>query len=296
MKRSHKIAAGGLIWLCMMGTAFAVQYPQPGREDARVRYVPYQSGNITDIWTAPGAALTVQFGSDEVVVSVAESDSAFLKVVPVQNYLFIKPTGILPAQPIAVLCKTTDGRLRHYFFQFETVNNQLGAGQNVDYAVVFTYPEQAYEKRVAAQRTAEARALQQAARNRLDEARAAMNAATVNQYMGPRNYEYVARGDRQLAPSEVWDDGYSTVFTFPAMQRIPAIFNIQPDGKEATANYSVSGDTVVVPGTAPEWRLRDGHTVLEIYDLQYNPIGATPGTHTISPEVQREMRDFNNGK
>ena len=296
MKCSRKIAAGGLIWLGMMATAVAVQYPQPGREDARVRYVPYQSGNITDIWTAPGAALTVQFGSDEVVVSVAESDSAFLKVVPVQNYLFIKPTGILPAQPIAVLCKTTDGRLRHYFFQFETVNNQLGAGQNVDYAVVFTYPEQAYEKRVAAQRTAEARALQQAARNRLDEARAAMNAATVNQYMGPRNYEYVARGDRQLAPSEVWDDGYSTVFTFPAMQRIPAIFNIQPDGKEATANYSVSGDTVVVPGTAPEWRLRDGHTVLEIYDLQYNPIGATPGTHTISPEVQREMRDFNNGK
>jgi len=296
MKCARKIAAGGLIWLGMTGTAFAVQYPQPGREDARVRYVPYQSGNVTDIWTAPGAALTVQFGSDETVASVAESDSAFLKVVPVQNYLFIKPTGILPSQPIAVLCKTSDGKLRHYFFQFETVNNQLGTGQNVDYAVVFTYPEQAYEKRVVAQRAAETRALQQEAQSRLNEARAAMNAATVNQYLGPRNYEYVARGDRQLAPAEVWDNGYSTVFTFPAMQRIPAMFDIQPDGKEATANYSVSGNTVVVPGTAPEWRLRDGHTVLEIYDLRFNPIGATPGTHTVSPEVQREMRDFNNGK
>ena len=145
MKCSRKLATGGLIWLGMMGTAFAVQYPQPGHEDARVRYVPYQSGNVTDIWTAPGAALTVQFGTDEKVVSVAESDSAYLKVVPVQNYLFIKPTGILPAQPIAVLCKTADGKLRHYFFQFETVNKQLGAGENVDYAVVFTYPHQAYE-------------------------------------------------------------------------------------------------------------------------------------------------------
>ncbi|MDD2765509.1 MAG: TrbG/VirB9 family P-type conjugative transfer protein [Opitutaceae bacterium] len=295
MKCSRKVAAGALIWLGLTGTAYAVQYPAPGREDARVRYVPYESGNVTDVWTAPGAALTVQFGSDETVVSVAESDSAFLKVVPVQNYLFIKPTGILPAQPMAVLCKTSDGKLRHYFFQFETVNTPLGSGQNVDYAVVFTYPEQAYQQRLAAQKAAEAQALQQEAQNRLNEARAVLSAATVDQYEGPRNYEYVARGDRQLSPSEVWDNGASTVFTFPAMQRVPAIFYIQPDGKEATANYSVNGNTLVVSGTAPEWRLRDGHTVLEIYDLKYNPIGATTGTNTISPDVERELRTFNNG-
>ena len=296
MTCARKLAASGFLWLGMMGTALAIQYPHPGHEDPRVRYVPYQSGNVTDIWTAPGAALTVQFGWNEKVVSVAESDSAYLKVVPVQNYLFIKPTGILPAQPIAVLCKTSDGKLRHYFFQFETVNKHLGAGENVDYAVVFTYPHQAYERRLAKRKAAEAKAVQKEARSRLDEARAVMNAATVDQYHGPRNYEYVARGDHQLAPAEVWDNGYSTVFTFPAMQRIPAIFYVQPDGKEATANYSVNGNTVVVPGTAPEWRLRDGHTVLDIYDLKYNPTGATPGTHTISPDVEREMRTFNNGK
>ena len=295
MKCSRKIVAGGLIWLGMMGTAWAVQFPQPGREDARVRYVPYESGNVTDIWTAPGAALTVQFGPNETVVSVAESDSAFLKVVPVENYLFIKPTGILPAQPIAVLCRTDKGKLRHYFFQFETVDNQLGAGQNVDYAVVFTYPHQAYEEGIAAQKAAEAKALQEAARHRLTEASAAMTTGSVGQYNPERNYEYVARGDRALAPSEVWDDGYSTVFNFPAEQRIPAIFDIQPDGREATVNYSVYGDTVVVPGIAPEWRLRDGHTVLDIYDLKYNPIGATPGTHTISPDVTRELRTSHNG-
>jgi type IV secretion system protein VirB9 len=293
MNRPCKIAAGGLVWLGMTGAALAVQYPQPGHEDARVRYVPYESGNVTNVWTAPGAALTVQFDPTETVVSVAESDSAFLKVVPVKNYLFIKPTGILPAQPVAVLCRTASGKLRHYFFQVETVNKQLGVGSDVDYAVVFTYPHQAYERALAKEKAAEAQALTQAAKDRLAEAGDVMTAATVNQYNGPRNYEYVARGDAALAPSEVWDNGNSTVFTFPAEQRIPAIFNIQPDGKESTVNYSVHGNTVVVPGTAPEWRLRDGHTVLAVYDLKYNPIGSTTGTHTISPAVARELRSFN---
>ncbi|MCF3948257.1 TrbG/VirB9 family P-type conjugative transfer protein [Acidiphilium iwatense] len=290
MKRATRIAAGGLIWASMLGSAWAVQFPQPGREDARVRYVPYESGNVTDVWTAPGAALTIQFSPTENVVSVAESDSAFLKVVPVQNYLFMKPTGILAPQPVAVLCRRANGTMRHYFFQVETVAGKLGVGSNVDYAVVFTYPHQTYEHDLAKQKAAEARAVRQAAKDRLLEAGDVMTAATVNQYHGPRNYEYTARGNKSLRPSEIWDNGYSTVMTFPAEQRIPSIFYIQPDGKEATANYSIHGNTVVVPGTAPEWRLRDGHTVLDMYDLNYNTIGATPGTHTISQAVAREVR------
>jgi len=42
--------------------------------------------------------------------------------------------------------------------------------------------------------------------------------------------------------------------------------------------------------------LRDGQTVLDIYDLAYNPIGATPGTHTISPSVVRTLREGKNDR
>ena len=73
------------------------------------------------------------------------------------------------------------------------------------------------------------------------------------------------------------------------------MFRIDPDGKEATADYSVHGDTVIAPGTAREWRLRDGQTVMEIYDLGYNPIGQTPGTGTVSPYVQRRLKGGGNG-
>lgn len=290
MKRSLKFAGAAIAWIALAGAAYADQLPQPGGLDSRVRYVPYESGNVVNIWTAPGAAMVLQFSPTEHVISVAESDSVYLQAKPVGNYLFFKPTGILAPQPVYVVCRRANGEKRLYNLQFETKPVTLGPSANVDYTVVFTYPHQAYEREVAAQRAAAARAVREAAKDRLEEQGDVMTAQTVNKYEGPRNYEYTARGDRALAPSEIWDNGYSTVFRFPGDQRIPAIFDLQPDGKEATVNESIHGDTVVVPGTSPEWRLRDGHTVLDLYDLKWSPIGSKPGTHTISPAVQRLIR------
>ena len=85
----------------------------------------------------------------------------------------------------------------------------------------------------------------------------------------------------------VWDNGYSTVLQFPGNERVPAIFVIDPDGKEATASYSVNGSTVQVGQTAREFRLRDGDTVLNIYNMAYNTVGQNPGTGTTSAEVTR---------
>ncbi len=85
----------------------------------------------------------------------------------------------------------------------------------------------------------------------------------------------------------VWDNGYSTLLQFAGNQRIPSIFVIDPDGKEATASYAVNGDIVQLDQTAREWRLRDGGTVLNIYNLGYQSVGGNPETGTTSPDVSR---------
>ena len=71
---------------------------------------------------------------------------------------------------------------------------------------------------------------------------------------------------------------------FPDLQQVPSPFRLDPDGKEATADYSVHGDTVIANGTAQEWRLRDGGTVLEVWE------GATPETGTASAQVKRVLK------
>jgi type IV secretory pathway VirB9-like protein len=91
---------------------------------------------------------------------------------------------------------------------------------------------------------------------------------------------------------DVWDDGSQTYFRFPGNMRIPSFFVVDPDGKEAVADYTVDAEThiVTVHQTAPEFRLRDGHSVLCLVNHHYDPIGQRVGTGTTSPNVERVLK------
>ena len=110
-------------------------------------------------------------------------------------------------------------------------------------------------------------------------------------FIGERNWHYIAQGDRSLLPLEVFDNGYSTVFRFPGNVRIPSIFVIDPDGKEATANYTVKGDLGQLDSVARGWRLRDGQTVLAVWNKAFDAVGKSPATQTTNPNVLRVVKD-----
>jgi type IV secretion system protein VirB9 len=275
----------------------ADQMPVSGAYDSRMRYVAYNPGQVVHLSTVVGATMVVTFGATETVTSVAETDTMHLAAVPKGNYLFLKPSAALPLQPIIVLTQRQDGSLRRYVFEIETVTGATTAnGANgVYFSVQFTYPQDEAAAYAAAQ---DAEAVQTARLNQIAAAAAARTAAAsildaqrTNPFIGPRNYRYVAQGDHSLAPLSVWDNGYSTVLQFPGNTPIPAVFVIDPDGKEATATYAVSGNTIQVDQTARELRLRDGDTALNIYNLGYNMVGSNPGTGTTSPDVQRLILD-----
>ena len=279
--------------------ALADQVPVSGTYDTRMRYVAYNPGQVVHISTIVGDTMVVSFAPTETVTSVAETDTLHLAAVPRGNYLFLKPSAPLVLQPIVILTQRPDGSLRRYVFEIETVTAPSTANgtDGVFYSVQFTYPEDEAAAAAAAAKAEEAKveqlnaaALAQAAQTATE---SILEEERTNPFIGRRNYKYVAQGDRPLAPLSVWDNGYSTVLQFPGNTRIPSVFVIDPDGKEATATYSVDASTVQVAETAREFRLRDGNTVLNIYNLGYNTVGGNPGTGTTSPEVQRVIS--NNG-
>ena len=291
----------GLAGMAAARGAYADQTPDAGRYDSRMRYVAYNPSQVVHLSTIVGATMVVSFAPDETVTSVAETDSLHLAAVPKGNYLFLKPSAALKLQPIIVLTQRQNGALRRYVFEIETVNapSTADGAAGVFYSVQFTYPADA-AKAAAARAAADAKKV--AALNRLALARATQTAAQSafqieqsNPYAGPRNYKYVARGDRSLAPLAVWDNGYSTLLQFAGNARMPSIFVIDPDGKEATASYSVNGDIVQLDQTSREWRLRDGGTVLNIYNLGYQSVGGNPETGTTSPDVSRIVVPPSNG-
>ncbi len=290
MKRLNRLLLTGAL-LAALSPCFARadEVPTSDPLDSRMRVVPYNPGQVVHLSTNVGATMVVCFGADETVTAVAETDTMHLAALPKGNYLFLKPSAPLPLQSVIVLTQLPNGHLHRYVFEIETVKDASAANgaAGVYYSVQFTYPIQEAEAAAAKSR---AEAAETAKLNAQAAAKAQLVAADAimrNGRIDPHNYRYVARGDHSLAPVSIWDNGYSTVLTFPGNTAIPSIFVINPDGKETTATYSVHGNVVVIDQTAWEIRLRYGGTVLNIYNLAYNTVGNNPGTGTVSPDVSR---------
>ena len=285
--------------------AWCEEAPKPASKlDSRMRVIAYDPNQVVHLATAAGTTLVIRFGGDETVVKVAVDDSLHLKSAPEGNFLFLKSATALPLQPVYVLTEGPEHRLRRYVFEL-AVNEPGPLANNapdVYYSVQFTYPLD----EAAARRAKELADAQQAAADARKEAAAAEARAAANELKlahqqieheardpasGNRNWKYIAQGDRSILPLEVYDNGFSTVFRFPGNVRVPGVFQINPDGKEATSNYSVKGTLVEVDSTARQWRLRDGGTVLCIWNLAYDPVGHNPGTGTTSPAVTRELKE-----
>ena len=290
------ITAASLLLLWATVAARAAQDPLPSRYDSRMRYVPYNPGQVVHLSTAIGATMVVGFGPKEEVTAVAVTDSKDLAASPRGHFLFLKSKQAIPLQPIIVLTSGEKG-VRRYVFDFMTINAaDLGAdAPGIYYSVQFTYPADDQAARHAAAVAEEARQAAEndarAAQYQLQLAHQQMEDKARDPFSGPRNWHYVAQGDRSILPFEVFDNGFSTVFRFPANVRIPSLFVINPDGKEATPNYAVKGDLIQADSVARGWRLRDGLTVLCIWNKAYDPVGLNPHTNTTSPNVQRIVRD-----
>jgi type IV secretion system protein VirB9 len=143
MKRVLMLSAlAGWVGLAALPQAHADQTPIAGHYDSRMRYVAYNPGQVVHLSTIVGATMVVTFAPDEIVTSVAETDSLHLAAVPKGNYLFLKPSAMLTLQPIIVLTQRPDGSLRRYVFEIETVNapSTADGAAGVFYAVQFTYP------------------------------------------------------------------------------------------------------------------------------------------------------------
>lgn len=278
----------------ILGTdeSWADQLPKRDQYDSRMRYVPYNEGQVVHLSTQVGATLVVGFSDKETVSAVAETDSVHLASIPKGNYLFFKPAAALPLQPVVVLTSLPDGKQRRYVFEMQTVAvpSMANGVAGVYYSVQFTYPEEMQRADAAKEAAASQARLAAAANAEQARTQYLLQKPTLDPNASGNNWRYIARGDRSLTPIAVFDNGYSTVFRFPENERIPAIFIINPDGKEATAPYSVSGGYAQVGVTAKEFRLRDGATVLDVFNLGYSTMGVNPATGTVSSDVQRVVK------
>lgn len=308
--------------------AAALETPRPcSAADPRVRCIAYSPAQVVQLYSAPGASLTVEFGEGETITDASVSDNGLLEggsdpspraFMPVAggvgasgptadrnlsmakrgSFLFLKPLRDLVPQPITVLTQRPEGKVRRYTFQIETRQGGMTPDvANTFFAVRFVYPEDdARARRERWQAQAEAR-----------EARAAAARLRQNAIAGEsvRNADYRGIGTQAdkaaLAPSSgsrepaIWDDGQRTYLRYPGNRSTPMVYQVLPDGREAVVGHSTDADPttngrlVTVHGVFRNLRLRDGKAVLCVENRGFDPAGRNPGTGTTSPDVVREL-------
>ena len=328
----NRIAALGALALLSAPPALALETPKPcSATEPRVRCVAYKPAEVVQLYAAPGASLTVEFGEGEEITDASVSDNglldgagdasprAFLPIGAGQQggapgtadrnlsmakrggFLFLKPLRSLVPQPVTVLTRTAEGKVRRYTFQLETRPGPVTVdADNTFYAVRFTYPEDADR----------ARRERWAAMREAREARAAAARLRANNISGEsvKNKEYWGEGAEEdkaaLAPSSgstepnMWDDGQRTFLRYAGNRRVPMVYQILPDGREGVVGQSTEADPttrgslLVLHGVFKGLKLRDGKAVLCIVNRGWDGgTGRNPGTGTTNPDVIREATD-----
>jgi len=260
------------------GVALAGQTPRQLGPDQRIREVNYTDGNVIQIRSGFRTAAEIGFAPGEVIKFVAMGGTVGWEVAPAGNSLVVKPRERAGVTNLIVVTEF-QGTKRNYTFELTAVASPRAPG--TFFKVRLRYPEYEAQQRAIATQESHLRAALAAQNGAI---KVALDLGVLE---GKRNLKYKVEGASALQPSEVSDNGQFTVMRFPNQREIPAIFTVNPDGSEATAQFDVRDEFVVVHGIYKEMRLRRGKVVLCIYNESPSFYGRDPKTDTASEVVER---------
>ncbi len=215
----------------------AAQLPQPGQLDPRIRLVDYNADEVVRVTGFPGYQITIQFAPDERIENVAIGDSMTWQITPNKkaNLLFVKPTGPDGRTNMSVV---TDKR--NYNFDLVAKPQAKVNRNELIFALRFKYAEPPKTVAVAAPVAP-----------------------------APLNFAYKYKGSKTNLPVRVYDDGKSTYFQWAEGVATPAIFAVGADKRESIVNYTVKNGMVVVDRLSPQFVLRYGKRVTQVFNTGF---------------------------
>jgi type IV secretion system protein VirB9 len=234
------IAAG----LLAAGAANAVVIPAPSATDPHIQVATYAPDEVVRLSGTLGYAVSLRFDEGERVETVSIGDSLGWQITPNRraNMLFLKPIDRAPPTDMTVVTN-----LRVYTLELRVLPRPRAPQAALLYELKFAYPEPAMA--------------------------VAEPVSPPPPPAPPRdlNHAYSFVGAAAGLPTRVFDDGVSTYFKFAEATDMPAIFAIDPDGKEAAVNVAQRQGFVVIDRLAQGFVLRRGAEVTRISNDAYRP-------------------------
>ncbi len=199
----------GIIAVAGATSAFAQVFPTPGGETPRVQTVQWASGQFIVLTALPASTLTVMLEPGEVVRQATLNGSRAWDVSVSSELDSFQVTPEIGAAPANLIIETDN---RRYEFILET-----GLGLMAAYLVRLQYASSALEEDVAA-----------------------------NEAIENLTWSYRLRGDREVRPTSVRDNGDKTVIEYAPGQSLPAVFAIGPTGDEEVVDGYMRDEVYVI--------------------------------------------------
>jgi type IV secretion system protein VirB9 len=253
-----------LVLALLVPCGFAGTAPDEGAIDSRIRIAPYAADEVYRLRGYAGFQIDLEFEAGETFLGLGAGDLESLTFAAQANHLFLKPKASGVDTNLTVLTS----RRTYHFDYTATARRPEPNAWDVIYVLRFTYPppppgpDADALSRTLASATAE-----------------------------PRNLDYWYRGNPVLKPIAASDDGVQTRLRFGPQQELPAIFLRNDDGSESLVNFTIEGLDVIVHRVSRRLIERRGNLTGCIVNAAFGGVGGHVSSGTVTPEVERVMRE-----
>jgi len=257
--------AAGTLSLATSSPAYAASILKGSSADNRVKTVVYDANNVVPLRGHYGYQTTISFATSEKIQNISLGDSVSWQVVPNKagNILFLKPVEDNATTNMTVI---TDRRI--YNFELTSAKAYSPSDSNITYMMKFLYPNDNVMTFDYPDDESGSSSMRSAApfapRSKIDKTAISATGTPTD-----LNFDYSFKGEVDIAPSTVFDNGEFTYFKFRNMADLPAVFEVDRDRNESVVNYHIKDGYMIVESLGRQFTLRHGKDEACVFNDNY---------------------------
>lgn len=262
-----------LILLLLATQAHAEVTPAPGRVDSRIRVVNYNPEQVYRVPCALGVLTEIQFEVGEDVKEKLVPEASAWDGYQSGHRLYVKPLKPDGSTNMSVI---TSNNTRSYTLYLDVVPDKKSAL----YSIRFRYPDVEEQKQLEKEKIEQAEAEKEEIDKRFETALARVY---------NDNY-WVTEQCGEICPTAAHDDGNFVWLEFGKNGDIPAIYEVDKEGKESIVNSHHEGNAVIIERMARKYTLRRGNLAAWVVNQSFAK-GRDNETGTVSTQVEAVVKE-----
>jgi type IV secretion system protein VirB9 len=227
------------VMVCLPWQAQATRNTRPIGTDSRIHVVMYSPDEVFKFTGHYTYQSSIIFAPDEEIQTISMGDSTAWMITPAGNRMFLKPVEQDAQTNMTVLTNK-----RSYLFELHAREAESIDDPQLIWVLRFVYP--------------------------MDPPPLAKLDAVPDPHeegMENFNFNYTLRGNPEVSPIKIYDDGEFTYFEFRDKNaELPAFYMVDEWGKEYILNYRMRGNFVVVERVTSRYTLRRGQQLVCVYN------------------------------